>query len=129
MSDQQNYYFDKQKKIASSSFNPISHRFHPTKVVSSNPLHWEDTTLCDKVGQYFGTGLWFSPGTQVCSNNKSDRHDIAEILLQVALNTIHEPKSIPQQRCLLKCHIPILLHTRCQTHTNIGIFSNVYCCF
>jgi hypothetical protein len=35
------------------------------------------------------TGLWFSPGTPVSSNNKTDRHDIAEILLKVALNTIN----------------------------------------
>ena len=31
---------------------------------------------------------WFSPGTPVFSTNKTDRHDIAEILLKVALNTI-----------------------------------------
>jgi hypothetical protein len=31
---------------------------------------------------------WFSPGTPVSSTNKTDRHDIAEILLKVALNTI-----------------------------------------
>jgi hypothetical protein len=30
----------------------------------------------------------FSPGTSVSSTNKDDRHDIAEILLKVALNTI-----------------------------------------
>jgi hypothetical protein len=30
----------------------------------------------------------FSPGTLVSSTNKSDRHDITEILLKVALNTI-----------------------------------------
>jgi hypothetical protein len=33
-------------------------------------------------------GLWFSPGTPVSSTNKTDRHDITEILLTVALNTI-----------------------------------------
>jgi hypothetical protein len=32
-------------------------------------------------------GRWFSPGTPVPSTNKTDRHDIAEILLKVALNT------------------------------------------
>jgi hypothetical protein len=31
---------------------------------------------------------WFSPGPPVSSTNKTDRHDIAEILLKVALNTI-----------------------------------------
>jgi hypothetical protein len=33
-------------------------------------------------------GLWFSPCTPVSSTNKTDRHDITEILLKVALNTI-----------------------------------------
>jgi hypothetical protein len=46
------------------------------------PLSWRDvldTSLCDKV----------SPGTLVSSTYKSDRHNIAEILLKVALNTIN----------------------------------------
>jgi hypothetical protein len=32
---------------------------------------------------------WFSPGTPVSSSNKIDHHDITEILLKVALNTIN----------------------------------------
>jgi hypothetical protein len=36
-------------------------------------------------------GRWFSPGTSVSSANKTDRHDITEILLKVALNTISLP--------------------------------------
>jgi hypothetical protein len=36
------------------------------------------------------TGQWFSPGPPVSSNNKTDSHDIAEILLKVALNTIKQ---------------------------------------
>jgi len=47
-----------------------------------------DTTLCDKVRQLLATGRWFSLGTPVSSTNKTDRHDITEILLKVALNTI-----------------------------------------
>jgi hypothetical protein len=47
-----------------------------------------DTTLCDKVCQCFATGLWFSRGTPVSSTNKIDCHDITEIFLKVALNTI-----------------------------------------
>jgi len=31
---------------------------------------------------------WFSPGIPVSSTNKTDCHDISEILLNVALNTI-----------------------------------------
>jgi hypothetical protein len=44
----------------------------------------------DKVGQWLATGRWFSPGTPVSSNNKTDRHDITEILLKVALNTTNQ---------------------------------------
>ena len=33
------------------------------------------------------TGRWFSPVPPVSSINKTDSHDIAEILLKVALNT------------------------------------------
>jgi hypothetical protein len=50
-----------------------------------------DTTLCDKVCQWLATGQWFSPGTPVFFNNKTDRHGINEILLKVALNTINQP--------------------------------------
>jgi hypothetical protein len=37
------------------------------------------------------TYRWFSPGTLVSSINKTDCHDIAEILLKVALSTINQP--------------------------------------
>ena len=36
------------------------------------------------------TGPWFSPGSPVSSTNKTDLHDITEILLKVALNTIKQ---------------------------------------
>ena len=42
------------------------------------------TTLCDKVCQWLSAGLWFF----IRSSNKTDRHDITEILLKVTLNTI-----------------------------------------
>jgi hypothetical protein len=47
-----------------------------------------NTTLCDKVFWWLATDLWFSPGTAVSSSNESDRHDITEIVLKEALNTI-----------------------------------------
>jgi hypothetical protein len=34
------------------------------------------------------TGLLFFPGTLVSSSNKTDRHDITEIYLKVALNMV-----------------------------------------
>jgi hypothetical protein len=48
------------------------------------PLRARCTTLCDEVCQ------WFSHGTPVSSTNETDHHDIAEILLIVALNTIKQ---------------------------------------
>jgi hypothetical protein len=44
----------------------------------------------DKVYQLFAHGRWFSPGTPASSTNKTGRHDIAEILLKVALNTKYQ---------------------------------------
>jgi hypothetical protein len=60
--------------------------------VSSNPVQamCTRTTLSDKVCQWLTTGLWFSLGTPVSSTNKTYRHDIAEILLKVALNIINQ---------------------------------------
>ena len=48
-----------------------------------------DTTLCGKVCQLLAAGQRYSPGTPVSSTNKTDCHDITEILLKVALNTIN----------------------------------------
>jgi hypothetical protein len=39
------------------------------------------------------TGQWFSPGPPVSSTNKTDRYDIIEILLKVALSTIKQTKN------------------------------------
>jgi hypothetical protein len=36
------------------------------------------------------TGRWFSAGHLVSSTSKTDCHDIAEILLKAALNTIKQ---------------------------------------
>jgi hypothetical protein len=41
----------------------------------------------DKVYQSLALGRWFSPGTLPSSTTKTGRHDIAEILLKVPLNT------------------------------------------
>jgi hypothetical protein len=42
--------------------------------------------------QSLATGWWFSQGTPVSSTHKTDCHDITEILLKVAFNTINQPK-------------------------------------
>jgi hypothetical protein len=41
------------------------------------------------VCQWLATGLWFSRGIPVSSTNKTDSHDIAEILLKVAFSIIN----------------------------------------
>jgi hypothetical protein len=40
---------------------------------------------------WFSAGQWFSAGTLVFSTNKTNHHNITEILLKVALNTINQP--------------------------------------
>jgi hypothetical protein len=55
------------------------------------PRSWRgvfDTTLCDKICQRLATGQWLSPSTLVSSTNKTDGHDITEILLKVALKVL-----------------------------------------
>jgi hypothetical protein len=63
------------------------------KDVSSNPAYCEVYSK-----QLFGIKfvsclwqVWFSLGAPVSSTNKTYCHDIAEILLNVALNTINQP--------------------------------------
>jgi hypothetical protein len=50
--------------------------------------------FCDKVCQWLAIGRWFSPGPWVFSTNKTDLHDITEILLKVALNSIKHKQTI-----------------------------------
>ena len=77
-----------------------------------------DTTLCDIVCQWLSAGWWFS--------NKTDCHNIAEILLKVALNTI---TLTPQ----IKDHL-IFMHNLClgsvqKTMTVVTTDNNVLCLF
>jgi len=41
----------------------------------------------DTIYQLLAQGRWFSLGTPACYTTKTGRHDIAEILLKVALDT------------------------------------------
>ena len=51
------------------------------------------TAASDNVYQLLAYGRWFSPGTLASSTTKNGRHDIAEILPRVALNTKNQIKS------------------------------------
>ena len=73
------------------------------------PLMMRCTTLCDKVCLWLATGWWFSLGTLVSSTNKADRHDITEILLKMALNTIKtktNPKLSSQNAVFIVNYVP-----------------------
>ena len=62
--------------------------------MSSNPGHGEVYSIQHYVinfSQWLVTGRWIPQGTPLSSTNKTDSHDITEILLKVALNTINQP--------------------------------------
>jgi hypothetical protein len=91
-----------------------------------------DTTLCDKVCQWFAAGRWFFPGTPVYSTNKTYRYDITELLLKVALNTITlTPLSDLLHVVYILCMENtdrLLLHrlpSRCDENNNITSISTV----
>ena len=47
-----------------------------------------DTTFCDKVCQFFVAVQWLSPGFLIPPINKTDRHDITQILLNTITLTL-----------------------------------------
>ena len=63
-----------------------------TKVVSSNRTHGEVDLIQHYVMKFISdlrlADQWFSPSTPASSTNETDHHNITEILLKVALNTI-----------------------------------------
>ena len=74
------------KSVTCDRFNQVT--VNSNNFVSSNHAQVLNTTLhvCVEI-LWLTTGPWFSPGTPVSSTNKTDRHDITEILLKVSLNT------------------------------------------
>ena len=75
----------------------------------------------DKVYQLLAHGRWYSPGTPASSTTKTGRHDIAEILLKVALNTKNQSTktlaiNLNPKIC---CHIyKILTYRQNMCHAN-----------
>jgi hypothetical protein len=70
-----------------------------TKVVSSNPVHGEVYSIHHYVIKFVSDLRQVGGFLQVLRffpTNKTDRHDITEILLKVALNTIKYPVWIPK---------------------------------
>jgi len=58
----------------------------------------EITAASDKAYQLLAHGRWFSPSTPASSTTKTGRHDIAEILLKVALK--HQKSKLNQSNLL-----------------------------
>jgi hypothetical protein len=56
-------------------------------------------------------GWWFSPGTPASSTTKTGHHDIAEILLKVALHAKHSnSNSNSKHFAVILCHDPVIIH-------------------
>ena len=75
-----------------SSLSPIRHGFAPGFVNYTKGCT-RLAAASDQVYQLLAHGRWISPGTPASSTTKTGRHDIAEILLKVTLNTINQIKS------------------------------------
>ena len=59
--------------------------------MSLNPAHGKVYSIQHYVIKFiseFATGRWVSPGTPVSSTNETDHHDLTEIFLKVAINSI-----------------------------------------
>jgi hypothetical protein len=72
------------------------------------------TTWCDKVCQWLATGLWFPP---VSSTNKTDHHDIAEILLKAIPYFV-----VPTWTVLIYVHKHPYANAQQIFHTHIYIY-------
>ena len=73
--------------------SPIRRGFAPS-FVNYKKGYTRLVAASDKVYQLLSHGRWFSPGTSASSTTKTGRHDIAEALLKVALNTINQSMNV-----------------------------------
>jgi len=60
-----------------------------TNIVSSNPRSDEVYSIQHYVIKFVSDLRRFSPGSPVSFTNKTDHHDLTEILLKVASNTLN----------------------------------------
>jgi hypothetical protein len=78
------------------------------ELANTIPANTRLTAASDKIYQLLAHNWWFSPGTPAFSTTKPGRHDIVEILLKVALNTvqsIHQSKANDIGHTLFHCNI------------------------
>ena len=81
----------------------------------------------DKVCHLLAYGRLFSPGIPASSTTKTDRHDIAEILLKVALNTRNQIKSNNDKRITRPSKTSVCL-TRVMINTITTLSVIIPCC-
>ena len=73
----------------------------------------------DKAYQLLAHGRWFSPGTPVSSTTKTSRHDIAQILLKVALSTIKSVKSMNVLIVIYYLRVFFYIYVKLQSYLNL----------
>jgi hypothetical protein len=76
-----------------TNLSPIGRGFAPG-FVNYKKVCTRLAAASDKVYQLLARGRWISLGTLASSTTKTGHHDIAEILLKVALNTINQSNNI-----------------------------------
>ena len=101
-----------------TSLSPIRRGFAPG-FVNYKKGYTRHSAASDKVYQLLAHGRWFSPGTPASSTTKTGRHDIAEILLKVALNTKNQSKINHINKTFYIFHLQII-----RTFTRKGIILN-----
>ena len=100
-----------------TSLSPIRRGFEPG-FVNYNKGCTRLAAASDKVYQFLAHGQWFSPCTPASSTTKTGRHDIAEILLKVALNTKNQ--SINPRLFVCQSRPEIILPTTSNGNASIG---------
>ena len=84
--------------------------------------------------QWLLVGQWFSAGTPISSINKTDHHDITEILLKVALKTVNQSIHQPYGNLFTE-YLIIVQHKYINTLWNMhaqrcqfsGLSTNIIC--
>ena len=82
-----------QQNLMGNESYPIRRGFAPRFVYYKKGCTWL-AAASDKVYQLLAHCQWFSPSNPTSSTTKTGCHDIAEILLKVALNAINHIKSL-----------------------------------
>jgi hypothetical protein len=79
--------------LTHTSLSPTNTAWVRTRLSKLQKGFTRPAAASDKVYQLLVHGRWFSPGTPASSTTKTGLHDIAEILLKMALSTINQIKS------------------------------------